>query len=137
MMVFRVLYAMLLFAPAIIANTYTEVDNAQGMRACQTTATETDEDYIAFERPQLQAPFPGVSGVWRGLGLDKRQTTCTPKCATGTGCCSTSGICCPLGDICYAKLCCANDGSIPCINGCCPRDTICGANPTDDCPHAT
>lgn len=133
-----VLYALSLFAPSITANLHPANDEAEVNNTCQTIPADLNDDYEAFDRPQIQAPLPGFSRVWRGLGLDKRQTTCTKACSSGYGCCPAANICCPVGNLCFKTGCCANDGSVPCNGGlCCPKGTLCPVDNSNKCPAAT
>lgn len=138
MRVARIAFSLLTLFTAVTASGN---DNAEESRTCDTKASDTLEasgDYIAFARPQIQEPLPGSSRVRRGLGQDKRQSPCPSTCKSGYGCCGKAKVCCPIGDICYDNGCCANDGSIPCKIGCCPKDTICPTDPSATrCPFAT
>jgi hypothetical protein len=127
-MAIGVLFSLLLLVPGLTANLQPAVDKAELLSTCHRLAAEPDSDYEAFDRPQLEVPLSGFSRVWRGLGLDKRQTpACSFECNPGYGCCSeqNKGGCCQIGYTCTPTGCCRPGQSV-CNNGkCCDAGYVC------------
>lgn len=122
MMAIFIPLAFAILLPVITAAVPDPNDKTHSAELCETpfehayngTLTAAMNQFSAAESPAFQAPLLGIFRVWLGLGLARRQNTCSTVCrATGGGCCTG---------------CTEGDGSIACGDVCCRDGSFCSPN---------
>lgn len=114
-------FPLLLLATAAIMPIQGGANHLQICEAIQNASDDfalatTSEEFGAMESPPSQALLSGMTNLWGGLGLIRRQsnTVCSSVCKATTGTCCAG--------------CVKNDGSTACGKVCCVVGNFCNSH---------